>query len=183
VKSSHSTGRLNQAGFTLLELLVIIGILGILAGVSLPSMMQTIGRISANSATRALANTINLARSEAIKRSTVVSFCATANGTDCAAGTWNSGWMIFIDNNADADGDTGSVDGGDEVIQVFDPLADVNVTFTANLFQYSSRGIGLTGTVQTLKICPENNDVENARAIELGISGRARVIEDGLVCP
>lgn len=163
--------------------MVIVGILGILAGVSLPSFMDTIGRISANSATRTLVNSISLARSEAIKRGATVSFCATTNGTDCAAGAWDSGWMIFIDNNNDADGAVGSVDVGDEVIQVFDPLADVAITFTADIFQYSGRGIALTSAVQTLKICPGNNDATNARAIELAVSGRPRVVEGGLACP
>lgn len=163
--------------------MVIVGILGILAGVSLPSFMDVIGRMSANSATRTLVNTLNLARSEAIKRGTTVTLCATTSGTDCAAGAWNSGWMLFVDNNNDANGGSGSVDAGDEVIQVFDPLADSTITFTANMFQYSGRGIALAAATQTLKICPEDNNDANARSIQLGITGRPRVIESGLTCP
>lgn len=174
---------MRQAGFNLLELMIIIGILGILAGVSLPSFMDVIGRMSANSATRTLVNSLNLARSEAIKRGTTVTLCATTDGADCAAGSWNSGWMLFVDNNNDADGAVGSVDSGDDVIQVFDPLADSNVTFTTNMFQYSGRGISLSGVSQTLKICPEDNNADNARSIILGVTGRPRVEENGLVCP
>ncbi len=194
----QANGLSQQAGFNLLELMIIVAILGILAAVSLPSMMSTIGRISANSSAKTVLNSLSLARSEAIKRGQTITFCATSNGTDCEQGAWNSGWMIFIDNNTDADGDTGSVDVGDEVIQVFDPLADTNVTFTADLFQYGGRGMGLAASAETLKICPVDNDPRYARAVILGISGRARVVgydddgdgvdgdsndEDDLACP
>ena len=91
---------------------------------------------------------------------------------------------MFIDANGDADGDGGSVDAGDTIIRVWDALgASSTLTFTVDLMEYNSLGFSDTAGMQTFKICPISNNANNARSIEIGISGRGRRIEDGLACP
>jgi type IV fimbrial biogenesis protein FimT len=170
-------------GFSLIELLVVMAIMAILLAVSLPSFQQAIESNMTNSQAKLFLTTLSLARSEAIKRGGNVGICASSNGLDCDAGAWNDGWLVFHDANEDANGASGSVDGGDTVIRVFDPMGSATVTtFTANWMAYSALGYSATGGTQTLLICPATGTAANARSIEIGPSGRGRRIEDGLVC-
>lgn len=170
-----------QQGFTMLELLIAIAILGILAAVSLPSFMDTLGRWSANSATRSLASSLNLARSESIKQGLDVSICPTNTGTDCVANAWNGGWIIFVDANGDADGAAGSIDAGDTIIRVYEPLSNMSVTTTpanTNLLEYDRKGFGANAAAVTMLICPMDGNDDNARQLIISLSGRARINED-----
>jgi type IV fimbrial biogenesis protein FimT len=83
-------------GFTLIELIVAITIIGILAAMAGPSMWTFFSQNRLSSQINELIADINLARSEAIKRSTTAGICATAiNGTACAGGNWANGWMSY----------------------------------------------------------------------------------------
>ena len=177
-----------QNGFTILELLIALGIVGILAAVAMPGFMETIGAAGVNGASKTLNNTLSLARSEAISRGQDVSICpANTTMDDCSVTSWSNGWIVFIDTNGDATGATGSIDLAgttpDVIIQTFQPLNDVVVTSTLDLLQYNSRGYGLNGATVTLKICPEDNNASNARSIIVGLAGSARINEGGLTCP
>lgn len=171
-------------GMTLIELLFVVAILGALLALALPNFSDTIEAANTNSQVKVMLTTLNLARSEAIKRGTDVSVCASDDGADCDEDAWADGWIVFVDNNGDADGTAGSVDGGDVVIRVFDTLgAGSTATMTADLLSYNSLGFSSTAGVQTFLICPASNNAANARSIEIGPSGRGRRIENGLACP
>jgi len=171
-------------GFSLIELLVVVAMLGILLAVAMPGFQDTIESANTNSQVKVLLTTLNLASSEAIKRGTNVAICASNDGLDCDAGVWNEGWMVFVDTNGDADGSSGSVDAGDTVLRVFDTLgAGSTLTFTTNLFEYNAQGFNDLEAVHTFKVCPDTNNTNNARAVEIGVSGRGRRIETGLACP
>jgi type IV fimbrial biogenesis protein FimT len=184
-KGQHIQKNINKIkGFSLIELLIVIAILGILLALATPGFQDTIESANTNTQVKVMLTTLNLARSEAIKRKQDVSVCATSDGADCDAGNWSEGWMVFVDNNGDANGASGSVDAGDVVIRVFDTLgAGSTATLTVNMISYNSLGFSATGGVQTFLICPATNNAANARSIEIGPSGRGRRIEDGLVCP
>jgi len=171
-------------GLSLIELLITVSVMGILIAVSLPSFRDTLESMNANTQMKTLLSTLSLARGEAIKRGLNVSLCATDDGADCDADTWSDGWMVFVDANGDADGDSGSVDAGDEIIRVFDAGGDDStLTFTTDLYQFNGMGFGTAAAVQTFLICPGSGIATNARSLEVAISGRGRRIEDGLACP
>jgi type IV fimbrial biogenesis protein FimT len=167
-------------GFTMLELLVTLAILAILTTMAVPSLIDTMGRMAVNSAVRSMATSLSFARTEAIKRGQNVSICPTTDGADCAAGSWAGGWIVFVDVNNDADGDTGSVDAGDILIRAYEPLADMVVTVTPNtdLIAYDNKGFGSNAALVTFKVCPEDGNAENARELEISLSGRARINEN-----
>jgi type IV fimbrial biogenesis protein FimT len=169
---------------TLLELLITLGILGIMSAIAVPSLMDTLSRMSVNTATRNINTALSLARSEAVKRGRDVSICPSADGADCLAGDWSVGWIVFVDANNDADGDTGSVDVGDTVIRVFDPLGDMALEANpaTDLLTYDNKGYGRLGSLLTLTICPLDGNTNNAKEVEISLSGRARVISEGAVC-
>ena len=170
-------------GFTVIELMIVVGVLGILIAVGLPSLQDTISRISTNTQAKTLVSSLNFARSEAIKRGALVSICSSSSGTDCAANSWADGWIVFVDNNSDANGAAGSVDAGDEVLRVYQGLGGNSLTFSASLQQYDPQGFGTNAAARTFLLCPEDGNSANAQSVEISITGRGRRIHDGLVCP
>jgi type IV fimbrial biogenesis protein FimT len=182
MKSLPSISR--STGLTLLEMLVALAILGIMAAVGVPSLMDTVNRMAVTSAARTISSSLSLARSEAVKRGSDVSICPSADGTDCESDNWAGGWIVFVDANGDADGDTGSVDAGDTVIRVFDPLSDIvmDAAPATDLLTYDSKGYGQLAALTTFTICPLDGDETVAKEVEISLSGRARIISSGASC-
>lgn len=87
------TGKMR--GFTLIELMVTIAILAILLGIAVPSFNDATLGSKLGSYANNLVASINLARSEAIKRNTLMTLCVSTNGTSCATtGGWEQGWIV-----------------------------------------------------------------------------------------
>lgn len=121
-----------QAGFTLIELVVVIVISAILMAVGVPSFqtITTNNRIAAD--TNQLVSSLTLARSEAIKRGAEVSVCMSADGQACTTtGAWDQGWIVRVDSN-------------NEVLRVFDVASgNGTVSSNANIITFTALG-GLT---------------------------------------
>ena len=74
-----------------------------------------------------LANSMNRARAEAINSGFRVNLCQTGGGRQCLpAGTWEGGWILFIDDNHN-----GEVDDDETVLWTEEPAAP-GVTMSAN---------------------------------------------------
>lgn len=91
-----------NSGFTLVELLVTVAIVGIFASIALPSFSKMIEKNRVNTATNELVSNLLLARSEALKRSNNVTLCPSDNQTSCASnGDYSKGWIVFLDCDDD----------------------------------------------------------------------------------
>lgn len=158
--------------------------IGILSMAAVPPLMDTLARMNVTSAARTLTSALNLARSEAIKRGRDVVICPSEDGTDCADDAWSSGWIVFVDANGDADGDTGSVDAGDTIIRVFNLRSGLKVGMSpaTNLLTYDNRGYGRMGSLRNVTICPQDGNGNSARRVEISVSGRSRIITSGVSC-
>lgn len=88
-----------RRGFTLIETMIVVVVVGILAAVAAPSMTDMFRTMRLSSAASALQVSLNLARSEAIKRGSDARVTVAANG---AAGAWTNGWTVFADNTTTA---------------------------------------------------------------------------------
>ena len=71
--SGHFVGFQARRGVTLLELMIVVAILGITAGVAWPKFIETRQQMAVESAAQRLARDLGLARTEAIKRNRPVS--------------------------------------------------------------------------------------------------------------
>jgi type IV fimbrial biogenesis protein FimT len=83
------------AGFTIVELMVTVTMVGILAAVAIPAMRTFIQNDRQWTQSSSLIMALNTARNEAIKQDTGVQVCPSANQTTCdPAGAWAEGWIV-----------------------------------------------------------------------------------------
>lgn len=164
---------MRQTGFTLVELMIAIGIVAILAALAMPSFQNMIinNRITAQANT--MVGSINVARSEAVKRGHGVSLCASSDGATCSGGSaFGGGWIVFDDIDANQ-----AMGAGDSVLFAYPPLASgstVSFSGAANLtFIGNGRPIPtFSGAVGTL--CPPEGG-SYCRYICVNSMGRPRV--------
>ena len=95
---------MREKGFTLLEALVVLALLGILLGVAAPHMSSWRQQHQMQAQAEQLQASLMLARSEAVRRQRRVTLCVREPGLDqslnCAtAGAWSQGWLVFEDRN------------------------------------------------------------------------------------
>ena len=78
--------RLSPRGFTMVELLVVLAIIGVLIAIASPSMARFIAEWRVKDAANTLIGQLQLARIEAIRTSRPVVLCpAASSGIACAA--------------------------------------------------------------------------------------------------
>jgi type IV fimbrial biogenesis protein FimT len=106
---------MREEGFTLTELLVVMGIVAILLGIGVPSYRYITNSYRMSAEVNGLLGDLQFARGEAIKEGQMITACVSRDGANCDAGstTWQEGWIVFQDLNNDQ-----TVDPGDTVLRV-----------------------------------------------------------------
>lgn len=84
--------------------MVVVAIVAVLAGLAAPSFSGLMQRNRLSAASSALQVSLNLARSEAVKRGADSRVTVASN---TAAGVWTNGWTIFLDGTSNANGGLG----------------------------------------------------------------------------
>src|SRR5688572_29332546 len=169
----RSRRRAAARGFTLIEAMVTVAILAIIAAAAAPSYNNAITSNKLTSYANSFISSALLARSEAIKRNTVVRMCRSADGLTCAtAGTWQQGWIVFNDINND-----GAVDTNETVISTQQAIGgDYHFTEGSSVYSvaFQPTGVGTTAVAATLcRATPSPGNQE--RTISVSATGRTSV--------
>ncbi len=83
------------AGFTLIELMVVVMIVAVLATVAVPSYRSMMASMNQQSALSAVVDAIDSARSEAITRGQTIALCLSGGGDSCSSGNaWQNGFLV-----------------------------------------------------------------------------------------
>lgn len=172
----------NSAGFTLLEMMLVVTLLAVILGVGLPNFREFIRNSRMTAATNDIVTDFNLARSESVKRRVPVTLCKSQNGTSCdadATAPFRS-WIVFVD-----DADAAVVNGNDgngvvdanEVVLRQRTIADTITVYTnanARLAIFQPTGfprVTAGGHVSDFRLCDDRKN-----AISVGGSSAARAI-------
>lgn len=173
-----------QRGFTLVELLITMVILGILGVIAVPSFLDATLSNRLSSLANSFSASLKIARSEAIKRNASVTMCRSSTGSSCATtGTWQQGWIVFADTNGN-----GSVDGSEQRF-VYETAQSPDFVFSSTgggVYTLVFKGTGLSSTAETVTICRSSPTVGNQkRTIEIDLTGRPTVtrVSGATTCP
>lgn len=166
-------------GFTLLELMVTISIMAIIAGIAVPSYQGLIESNLVRTASHSFYGSLVLARSEAVKNNLPVAVCKSSNGTSCAtSGTWDSGWLVFIDTDADS-----TFDSSEQLLESHAGITNLSLRATdSDLDQVVYQADGTQRVAASFNVCVDD-DVSRGTNISIGLTGRPSTEKGATVCP
>ncbi len=142
------------AGFTLIELMVTLAIVAILAMVAAPVMTGVINASRLSGHTTDIVTTLQLARSEAVRRNANIRVCGSANGTTCG-GDWTN-WLI--------------VDASNAVLQTGMAQPPVQISASAAVLTYRPNGFT---NAATITVCiPTSSPADNQRIVSVTAAGQ-----------
>ncbi|WP_439607942.1 GspH/FimT family pseudopilin [Hydrogenophaga sp.] len=181
--TATSAPRRAESGFTIIELLVTVVLLGILASLAAPTFTDMFRRFRVDTAREEFMASVNLARGEAIRQGLpVVIRRATGCGTALTDNQdWSCGWRVF----ADTDGNN-TLNGAETATQeVFVPP---NVTVrkgnnTNPEFITIDRFGQVTQLNQRFEVFPAGMAAVNGQLVCFTSGTRLRTVKSATVCP
>jgi type IV fimbrial biogenesis protein FimT len=164
----------------MIELMLTITVMSILLAVAIPSFLDTVRRNRLVAQNNEFVSSLNLARSEALKRSGSVSVCASVDQATCSGDTnWSTGWIVFNDPNAN-----GTLEVADGVNALMQTVGAAPPEFTMNATRSFVR-FGASGTAPS---GIENFDLVRTGCVgmyarRINVSMVGRVSTTTVACP
>jgi len=158
-----------SSGYTLMELMITLLIVSILGAVAVPSMRSFVQDERLVSQLNSLLSHLQYARSEALTEHQQVVLCVSSDASTCTSGSWENGWIIFSDLDAN-----GSVSGTDQILKVHDALVG-NTTLSStggNSVVYDDRGFSPNSNA-TFSLC-DSRGSGDGKSITVSNTGRIR---------
>lgn len=170
LSSLRRLGAKRFKGFTLVEVVVVIALLGIVAAIAAPNFQDLLQSRRQLAARQDLMATLGQARSAAIAQNRLITVCGSGDGVRCD-GQWGSGWLAFADLN-----DNQRLDAGEDVVRSVRQLpSGVNVEAAAGRVVFSNRG--QPAPALTFEVRASDAGVLCNRQVQLMPSGSTRAID------
>lgn len=153
-----------QTGFTLLELMVAIAIVGILIALAGPNFSRALAKGSVNDVVAEWRESFYFAQSEAMRLQNNVQLCASNDGATCNGDSFADGWIVMEQSN-------------NYVLRDIPKIASSNLTITSsnNRNTYTFNGAGrLTGFVGDTLTFALSGKEDIKQTLTLNTEGRIR---------
>ena len=183
-RAAQSATACGRSGWSLLELLIALVIAALLLTFGMPAYRDWMASQQLLHHAQLLAQTLTLARTEAVKHGYRVNVCKSADGRQCDDTVrWDDGFLMHTDDDAD-----GVIDVDEVLLRVEGP-APQGITIEANrpvddYVSFTSLGHArlLSGALQmgTFTVCKPGR---NALLVVLANSGRVRIDRSRQPCP
>ena len=169
VQNRHGVmaGGRRSSGFSLVELMITIAVLAVIIAISAPSFTGVFNSNRLTSRANELGASLQVARSEALRRNAPVVVCRSENGTDCAGalGSWDT-WI--------------TIDADDEVLRVDSVKPPVELTADVHTISFRGNGVARDAAGDLLDAgfvacIPTTRPDANQRLISVGLGSRVTV--------
>ena len=164
-----------SAGFTMVELMVSMGIVIILVAAAGPAISDWVLKNRVDSEVASLRSALAYARSEALSRNMWVTIRENgARDTSNPRAMWNSGWQLFTDQDND-----GFLGAGEMLRARVTNIEDLTIEWANDItrISYGPRGVTNGGTQNTIRYCVSGDtDHAFAKGITINAIGRTRIV-------
>ena len=164
-----------ENGFTLIELMIAVGLTGLLLSMAVPALDIFVSNARQTGAINDFVSTIHQARSTAVTTNTRVTICPSAGGTDCESVGWNAGWIMFSDPDSDR-----KVDTDETVLSASGPVDGLTIQSSqfSTFMMYRPNGrvmnASLNGSSGAFTVC-DDRGASHAKVMIIDLSGRPRL--------
>jgi len=155
-------------GFTLVELMVTVAVAAILLTLAVPNVRTMVQNNRITAQVNDFATAATLARSEAVRRSRLVTLCISSDQDTCdeSGSDWSAGWIVI----------EGEAGGGGNVLRVWEaPAGDPSMVAAdgRNVITFMRNG-GVEDDFSMSHTIPDCTG-DQARDIEISLTGRIQV--------
>lgn len=187
------------AGFTLVELLVTLTVLGVTLAIGLPSFKSLMARNRVTGETNEFVGGLNLARSEAVRRTQPVALRSADASAD-----FGTGWDAFTDANANGAKASPATATDGTVLRTYSPTGrriwlervtrggtSPNFTYavaTASVADrmyvvFNSRGGTEAAGTTYYRVCDKGDTSVKGRVIQISVTGMVSIVDANVTCP
>ena len=89
-----------QSGFTFTEVIAVVAISAVLAGISTPFIKSYRGEVTAETVHAEFSKSLLAAREASVSLGKSVSMCPSVSGTKCDTTDWSQGWLTYVGTSA-----------------------------------------------------------------------------------
>lgn len=146
-----------QAGFTMIEMMIVVAVASILAAVGVPSLRHFSASQSVRAAASRLQSSLMLTRAEALKRNANVSV------SPVLAGHWNAGWKVVNPDNGNN-------------VSTYGALSSVTITGPGSVV---FRGSGRVSDTANAMFRLTSVDSTEMRCVQITLSGVPTITNAG----
>lgn len=157
-------------GFTVLELMITVAVAGVVLSFGVPNFISLIADNRAVTHTNDVVASLNIGRSEAVRRGATITICSSTDGAACSGNTdWSTGWVIRT--------------GAGEVLRAWPERSGGAGVLNGNVsqIQFQARGSLPPGVAPLLQLRIPHCKKNQGRDVNVNSAGRISVSR--VACP